>query len=211
MLYVVLALVIAAAALLVASLLTTITVYAWVSVGISVLAALLLVTDALLRRHRRRKLMRAAQVSDEHDETEEAADSGGGREADETTVIPAVTSAPRERKHTKDAEPVTEQFAAVPAREAGEKSLDPDIEPEEEDTDIADSLAVGESTEHVTVIDERPRYHLPSCRWVGSREVFTLPVNEVRDLGFTPCGLCAPDRHIAAKAKQAATSRSSGR
>jgi hypothetical protein len=230
MLYVVLALVIGAAALLVASLLTTISVYAWASVVVSVLAGLLLVTDGLLRRRRRRQLTRAADTSqEEYDQTGEAGEAeaasedavaaertGFGSEpetpgvGDETTVIPAVTSPLRHGRRTGHAEAVTEALPAVPADELAEDDLDPEIEPAEEDTDAADSLLVAESSEHVVVIDERPRYHRRGCRWVGGRDVFTLPVGEVRALGFTPCALCAPDRHIAATAKRAATGRSAG-
>jgi hypothetical protein len=230
-LYVVLALVIGAAVLLVAALLTTISVYAWVSVGVSVLAALLLVTDGLLRRRRRRRLTRAAETSPgEHNETGAAFDTGRASEdgvsaemagfgsapaatggGDETTVLPAVTSPPRHGRRTGHAEAVTEALPAVAADEPGEDGLNPEIEPAEEDTDAADSLLVAESTEHVVVIDERPRYHRTGCRRVGAREVFTLPVGEVRALGFTPCALCTPDRHIAASAKRAASGGSAGR
>lgn len=227
MLYVVLALVIGAAALLVASLLAMTGGYAWGSVVLSALAAALLVTDALLRRRRRRALTRVAEAVGEHDATGEAEDASrgaaraevgrpetapaGAAEGDETTVIPALSSRVPAHRRAGPAEPATERFSAVPAGEVARVDLDPDVEPAEEDTDAADALVVADSGDQVVVIDQRPRYHTPGCRWVGAREVFTLPVNEVRDLGFTPCSLCAPDRRIAVRAKRAATDGSTRR
>jgi hypothetical protein len=82
--------------------------------------------------------------------------------------------------------------------------LDPDLEPAEEDTDAADALLVYESSEQVVVIDERPRYHLGGCAWVGARQVFPLPVGEARQLGFTPCGYCTPDRTLATRSRRSA-------
>ncbi|WP_369794550.1 hypothetical protein [Kutzneria sp. 744] len=71
-------------------------------------------------------------------------------------------------------------------------------EPAEEDTDAADALVVSELTDEVLVLDERPRYHLAACDWVGERPTIPLPVNEARQLGFTPCAVCAPDATLAA-------------
>lgn len=75
---------------------------------------------------------------------------------------------------------------------------DPDAEPAEEDTDAADLLVVTDLTDEVRVLDERPRYHLAGCRWLAGRSSLPLPVNEARDLGFTPCAACGPDRTLAA-------------
>ncbi len=76
--------------------------------------------------------------------------------------------------------------------------LDMDAEPAEEDTDAADVLAVSELDAEVRVVDERPRYHLATCRWLTGRTTLALPVREARELGFTPCSICAPDRALAA-------------
>ncbi len=76
--------------------------------------------------------------------------------------------------------------------------LDPAVEPAEEDTDAADLLAVSELDTEVRVVDERPRYHLAGCRWLAGRPTLTLPVREARELGFTPCAVCSPDRALAA-------------
>ncbi|MQA14441.1 MAG: hypothetical protein GEV09_09785 [Pseudonocardiaceae bacterium] len=75
------------------------------------------------------------------------------------------------------------------ARQAGE--------PAEEDTDAVDLLVVSELTDEVLVVDERPRYHSSGCRWLGSRPTEALPVQEARDLGFTPCAGCGPDAELA--------------
>jgi hypothetical protein len=107
------------------------------------------------------------------------------------------------RKHAPA--PVAAEPAAPPATiedEADEPDpeaeLDPEVEPAEEDTDAADVLAVAELDAEVLVVDERPRYHLASCRWLTDRPTLALPVREARELGFTPCAVCTPDRALAA-------------
>ncbi|WP_245693985.1 hypothetical protein [Actinopolyspora mzabensis] len=74
---------------------------------------------------------------------------------------------------------------------------DPDTEPSEQRTDAADVLLVCESGAEVFVIDERPRYHLDDCSWVGQRATLPLPAGEARELGFTPCAVCCPDTAVA--------------
>ena len=97
-----------------------------------------------------------------------------------------------------------------PAGEAGRESGEPadddaddDREPDEEDTDAADALLVSDSEDEVVVVDERPRYHLAACGWLGEREVQGLPVREARELGFTACARCTPDAVLAGKARAA--------
>lgn len=68
-----------------------------------------------------------------------------------------------------------------------------DEEPPEEDTDAADLLVVADLVDEVRVLDERPRYHLSSCSWLAGRPTLGLPVQEARQLQFTPCALCTPD------------------
>ncbi|AXX33075.1 hypothetical protein APASM_5710 [Actinosynnema pretiosum subsp. pretiosum] len=80
----------------------------------------------------------------------------------------------------------------------------PQDEPAEEDTDAADLLAVAEAPDEVRVLDERPRYHLAGCSWVGDRAALGLPLAEARELGFTPCGVCRPDSALAATKRAAA-------
>ena len=57
----------------------------------------------------------------------------------------------------------------------------------------------------VRVVDERPRYHLADCRWLGDRATLPLPIDEARQLGFTPCAVCSPDRTLAAEHRTAGT------
>lgn len=80
---------------------------------------------------------------------------------------------------------------------------EPIIGKAEEDTDAADLLVVYELTEEVLVVDEQPRYHLPHCRWPNLERAERLPVREARELGFTPCGRCRPDKALARKHRTA--------
>ncbi|SHF33389.1 hypothetical protein [Streptoalloteichus hindustanus] len=82
----------------------------------------------------------------------------------------------------------------------------PDPEPAEEDTDAADVLAVAELADQVLVVDERPRYHLADCGWLADRPTIPLPVREARELGFTPCALCAPDAVLVGRRRAATAS-----
>jgi hypothetical protein len=52
-------------------------------------------------------------------------------------------------------------------------------------------------TDEVFVVDEHPRYHLGGCAHLLGREAIPLPLDEARTDGFTPCAVCAPDRHLA--------------
>lgn len=88
--------------------------------------------------------------------------------------------------------------SAVPPEPVATAVPDAADEPPEEDTDAADLLVVTDLDSEVRVIDERPRYHLATCRWVADRPTLGLPVGEARGLGFTPCAVCAPDRTLAA-------------
>jgi hypothetical protein len=100
------------------------------------------------------------------------------------------------------APPVTPVMRAAPM--VADAEPDPDAEPVEEDTDAADVLVVTDLDAEVRVLDERPRYHLANCRWVGDRPTLPLPVREARQLGFSPCALCTPDAVLAARHRQAA-------
>ncbi len=95
---------------------------------------------------------------------------------------------------------------AAPGVDADENA-DPTDEPAEEDVDMADLLVVIELTDEVLVVDLRPRYHRAGCAHLKDREAIPLPVNEAREDGFTPCGLCQPDAALAAAARQTRSSR----
>ncbi|GAA2782083.1 hypothetical protein GCM10010470_15050 [Saccharopolyspora taberi] len=156
MLVIVLVLVLAAGGVLVGAVAVDQPGWAWSSVLLCVLGAVLLVVD----RFRRRR--------------------GASSLAQEPPAA--------EGERTAQAEPV---------------SFDAEEEPAEEDTDAADSLVVSELAAEVVVVDERPRYHLRACAWVGQRETLPLPVREARELGFSPCAVCGPDAALVATARAA--------
>jgi len=185
-LYIVLALVLAALGLLIAALTTANTVWAWISVTISVVAAALLIADWVSTRRRA-------------DPTPAA-----------TARAPIAPEEPRDpardldRTHERQPEPEpiplveqTVQHERVPALPP------PDEEPGEEATDASDLLVVSELTIEVRVVDEHPRYHLGSCAWLKDKPTLPLPVNEARQLGFTPCAYCGPDAVLAARHRAA--------
>jgi len=117
------------------------------------------------------------------------------------SVVAAITLAVdwRQRRRRSATVPAARR-PVEPAYDQGEPTddLDLDAEPAEEDTDAADVLTVSELEAEVVVVDERPRYHLATCRWLDNRPTLPLPVHEARELGFTPCSICAPDRSLVA-------------
>jgi hypothetical protein len=70
-------------------------------------------------------------------------------------------------------------------------------DPPIEDVEVTDLLLVVDLKDDVLVVDEHPRYHLASCLFLVGRTAIPLPLDEARTDGFTPCALCAPDRHLA--------------
>jgi hypothetical protein len=193
MLYLVLTLVIVAFGLLIAALTTANTLWAWVSVAISVVAAVLLVMD--WARSRRR----VAATSVRHDEAPAAVEPPPRRHQPGGPVAP-----PEPAEATSEipaaVEPVTEPPAPteVPVADATGPA-DEGGEPGEEATDAADLLIVSELGVEVRVVDEHPRYHLGTCGWLTARQTIPLPVSEARSLGFTPCSRCGPDALLAAQ------------
>ena len=69
---------------------------------------------------------------------------------------------------------------------------DPADEPRAQWVAPADAARLAVTTIEVLVVDQRPRYHVAGCPFLGGRETDALPVAEAIDLGFTPCGLCRP-------------------
>ena len=165
MLFVVLLLVLAALGLLVPALTTSNTIWAWSSVGASVLAALVLFWDWWRRRP-------------------------GDPAADAQSV---------------DQQAVADDQRVVVSPEgvAEADTLSADEEPPVVDTDAADLLAVADLVDEVRVLDERPRYHLSSCSWLAGRPTLGLPVQEARQLQFTPCGVCTPDSVLVRRSRSA--------
>ena len=119
----------------------------------------------------------------------------------------ATTEAAPEAAAGPEPEPVRPQVVVAPVRRTSLRPppirIDPSVEPPEESTDAADAIVVSDLTDEVVVIDERPRYHLSGCRWVGTRQTLPLPVDEARELGFGPCAVCRPDFTLAARHRAA--------
>ncbi|HEU5471546.1 MAG TPA: hypothetical protein VFV67_12910 [Actinophytocola sp.] len=177
MLYLVLILVIAAFALLIAALTTAVTVWAWASVVISVVAAGLLVFDWLRGRRR-------------------LAATSAPRRAEDNGLPPTRSAAPPPVELTSFIDPL-DRLAHQPDR-ATEPPPGEGPEPGEEPTDAADLLIVAALDSEVRVVDEHPRYHLADCTWLPGKSTIPLPVSEARELGFTPCARCTPDTTLAA-------------
>ncbi|OLF16082.1 hypothetical protein [Actinophytocola xanthii] len=232
MLYIVLALVLAAFGLLIAALTTANTLWAWVSVTISVVAAALLIADWVSTRRRPRTPATASAATTRAPAGPPPAEAPAGGPPREpvgaatgeppgssTLTAPPPTGLSEDRPpenrspEDRDArEPVSGPPVAVePERDVEQTAVHgtpvqpppPDQEPEEEATDAADLLVVSELTAEVRVVDEHPRYHLGSCRWLATKQTLPLPVNEARQLGFTPCGYCGPDAVLAARHRAA--------
>jgi hypothetical protein len=195
-LYIVLALVLAAFGLLIAALTTANTLWAWLSVIVSVAAAALLVTDWV----RGRRKAKAAGVD---------------REPVPVTAPPPPVERMTPVEEDADVFDDDDEFyddsdddvevavVAEPAR-AGQaaptEAAPVDLgEPGEESTDASDLLVVSDLTVEVRVVDEHPRYHLTDCRWLGTRATIPIAVAEARQLGFTPCARCEPDARLAAQ------------
>jgi hypothetical protein len=190
MLYLVLTLVIVAFGLLIAALTTANTVWAWVSVAISVVAAVLLVMD--WARSRRR----VAATSVRRDEAPAAVEPPPQHQQPNVPVAPP-PAPPEPAEATSEIPRAVEP--PVAAEEPGVEPVDEGGEPGEEATDAADLLVVSDLSAEVRVVDEHPRYHLGTCTWLKARPTIPLPVSEARSLGFTPCSRCGPDAALAAQ------------
>ncbi len=202
MLYIVLALVVAAFGLLIAALTTANTLWAWVSVVVSVVAAGLLVADWL--RGRRKARAREAgkptvvTVGGHRDDAERSkgdADWFAEPDGKAPPAEPAEVAPESDNEVTTHIEPVVaDEPSGAP---------DGDEEPDEEPTDASDLLVVAGLNVEVRVVDEHPRYHLATCTWLGPRPTIPIAVSEARQLGFTPCARCGPDAVLAARHRAA--------
>ena len=195
MLYIVLVLVLAALGLLVTALITASSLWAWVSIGLSVLAGLLLVADWLRRRRRSAAppapaaAPAASAVSPPEAEAPEVPESPA--EEEQTTLIPAAGDL-GDPADTPDTEPAEEADASA------EAETKPDSDPGVEETPEADVAVLADLEDEVVVVDEHPRYHLRTCPWLGTRDTIPIGVGEARQLGFTPCDRCRPDTTLVA-------------
>lgn len=214
MLYIVLALVLAAFGLLIAALTTANTLWAWISVVLSVVAAALLITDWINGRRARAEAPAKPTVIT----------VGGKRqpplnEPDSWRAEPAVERTDHGAEHRADRyeydeydeddqADVGEAPAAPPAEVASEFAdtgfiepvpADDDGEPGEEPTDASDLLVVSDLSAEVRVVDEHPRYHLANCTFLTGKATIPIAISEARQLGFTPCARCGPDAVLAAR------------
>ena len=177
MLYIVLVLVLAALGLLVTALITASSLWAWVSIGLSVLAGLILVADWLRRRRRSAATPAAASAATPEPVEEE-----------QTTLIPA----------SGDLGDPADTPEPEPADASAETETTPDSDPGVEDTPEADAAVLADLEDEVVVVDEHPRYHLRTCEWIGPRDTIPIGVGEARQLGFTPCDVCRPNATLVA-------------
>lgn len=75
-------------------------------------------------------------------------------------------------------------------------------EPPEESVRMGDLLTVIDLADEVLVIDGRAHYHLAICLYIRDAATVGLPINQAREVGFTPCGQCRPDSTLAAQARR---------
>lgn len=198
MLYLVLALVLAAFGLLIAALTTATTLWAWISVAVSVAAAGLLVYDWWQGRRANAAATpaeepRATVATAEAYEVDDAVDDVAG----ENFAEDFAGDEPVEPEYVGPAGPL-----AADVTETTETVIETG-EPGEELTDATDLLIVSELDDEVRVVDEHPRYHLVSCSWLVRRSTIPIAVSEARQLGFTPCARCGPDARLAGQHRAA--------
>jgi len=93
-------------------------------------------------------------------------------------------------------EPVV-RMVPPPVPPPGAPAVEGKDEPPVEDVEVTDLLLVVDLRDEVLVVDEHPRYHLEGCSRLAGSTPIPLPLDEARTDGFTPCGVCAPDRHMA--------------
>ena len=156
----------------------------WSSFAASALAAVVLVVGEV----RRRRAAPAAEQAPVDRTAGSAAAAGPIAEPAPRAEEASSPAAPPPPAHAAHAAPAA-AHASVPAGPAGE--------PPAEEVEVTDLLLVLDLTDEVLVIDERPRYHLAGCPHLAGQDTFSMPMVEARIDGFTPCGTCTPDRHLA--------------
>jgi hypothetical protein len=214
-------LVVVALGLFVGGVATGLTALYWACVAVSAAAAVLLV---LARRGMASGAAerRPAEEPDEADEADEAAATPAVPVPDESVTRVTPTGAGTRHADRPEWEPsedrASEQTEApsaparhastaefpVPARTAENTDGQPapeDADPAVEEVEVTDLLLVVDLADDVFVVDEHPRYHLADCPWLADRTAIPLPMDEARTDGFTPCAVCAPDRHMAQVAR----------
>src|SRR5690349_12452861 len=128
----------------------------------------------------------------------------------EREAAPRKTTSTRETPAAKVDEQKSDEPAAEPEPVAPAAPVEPsqapvaaaakpldEGEPPVEEVEVTDLLLVVDLKEDVFVLDEHPRYHLAECPRLVGHEAIPLPLDEARTDGFTPCGICSPDRTMA--------------
>jgi hypothetical protein len=185
-------LVLVALALFVGGIATGATALYWACVAISAAAAVLLVV-ARLQQGRLTTGRPAGSGGDSHEIPQRGVHDGvHGEDASRgrgpgTHVAPAFAPDPVGGRAQPPAEPTTDDGDLIDREE-----------PAVEEVEVSDLLLVVDLRTDVLVVDEHPRYHLADCPYLRGRSAIPVPVDEARTDGFTPCALCAPDRHLAA-------------
>ncbi|WP_448623842.1 hypothetical protein [Geodermatophilus sp. URMC 64] len=170
--------------LFVAGLATGTTVLYWATVAVCAAAAVLLVLS-------RRGL--SAEPAQGRRPADLASDAAVARSTRETPAAPTGRDADGEVGATAEPAPVERAPAAPPHAPATEEKGEPPVE----DVEVTDLLLVVDLKDEVFVVDEHPRYHLADCRRLAGQTAIPLPIDEARADGFTPCGVCSPDRTTA--------------
>jgi hypothetical protein len=171
--------------LFVGGILAGVTALYWACVGACLVAAVLLV---LARRN----------MSTAPRDREPAAAAAQTRTAG--SVAGAVQPAAPERIPETPPAPAPVDDATTPGAASGAPAAPPphDLgEPPVEEVEVTDLLLAVDLKDEVLVVDEHPRYHLAGCVHLTGRTAVPLPHDEARTDGFTPCGVCEPDRHLA--------------
>ncbi len=203
-------LVLVAVALLVGGLRSGDTTVLWASVGVSGLAAVVLVLPRLQRG--RAAAARAADTPARETPvalTGAVAPAEGSPEQESATppgVVLGAGPAPAVPAGTGTSDAAGDPAEDLPtggshsARPVGLGGPGPDLagESPEEEVEVSDLLIVLDLTDGVVVVDEHPRYHLAGCAQTAGQEEILLPLDEARADGFTACGVCQPDSHLAA-------------
>jgi hypothetical protein len=185
--------------LFVAGILTGTTALYWACVGVCVVAAVLLMTA------RRRLPAGPATAGTSTAPAPPAAAPPAA--APPAAAPPAVAPSVAEAGEAAPVPPATPPTGADDGRRRDATAAEAPAPPEEwgeppaEDVEVTDLLLVVDLKDEVLVVDEHPRYHLDGCAHLAGRTPIPLPVDEARTDGFTPCGVCRPDRTLAERVR----------
>jgi len=185
---------------LVVSFVTENTAWAWGCIGACGLAAVVLVVDTMRRRRAPQANVAEAPVDAADASTEVAGEAVAPAQPPEEADAAAATT----QQFTRPESAPVASFSPEPDVESTQVIVEgpsDDREPDEEDVDAADALAVGGLFDEVVVVDEHPRFHLSSCPWLGDKPTLPLPVEEAVELGFTGCARCRPSTVLAAHSR----------